>query len=353
MPALSLAGSRRSLRQTQNLNLNQTPPESSSSLGAENADLREIRDAHQLTWVRPHVDGPQTFTTVSFVDVLEGRVDPSVFSGKHRVRGHARRAGVRRRLLDASLPATTGKMSGVEIHVNAAATWCGPRSSPRRPAQSRHGTDHAAGRCVAGLAPARLGRRSSGLLVLVSAIAVVYVFVASQFFDRGPILRIWYIRSLRWRFPRRYGDLLRDLRAAPGALPAGGDGALPVAGGDGGDRSRARSCCGWAARSATMTVLFSDIRGFTTFSEQLDPQDLVALLNEYLTGHDGRGLSGTTACSTSTWATRSWPSGTLRGQPDHARRGLPDRAGHARRAARAARALARRAACRRWTSASA
>jgi len=32
-----------------------------------------------------------------------------------------------------------------------------------------------------------------------------------------------------------------------------------------------------------MTVLFSDIRGFTTFSEQLDPQDLVSLLNEYLT----------------------------------------------------------------------
>lgn len=31
-----------------------------------------------------------------------------------------------------------------------------------------------------------------------------------------------------------------------------------------------------------LTVLFSDIRGFTTYSEQLDPQELVAILNNYL-----------------------------------------------------------------------
>lgn len=31
------------------------------------------------------------------------------------------------------------------------------------------------------------------------------------------------------------------------------------------------------------SVLFSDVQGFTTIAEQLDPQDLVALLNEYLT----------------------------------------------------------------------
>jgi adenylate cyclase len=32
-----------------------------------------------------------------------------------------------------------------------------------------------------------------------------------------------------------------------------------------------------------LTVMFSDIRGFTTISEQLQPQQLVLLLNEYLT----------------------------------------------------------------------
>ncbi|MDE3117489.1 MAG: adenylate/guanylate cyclase domain-containing protein [Nitrospirota bacterium] len=44
----------------------------------------------------------------------------------------------------------------------------------------------------------------------------------------------------------------------------------------------------------TMTVLFSDLRGFTTLSHKLEPQALVALLNEYMTAmtdivfrHDG------------------------------------------------------------------
>ena len=33
---------------------------------------------------------------------------------------------------------------------------------------------------------------------------------------------------------------------------------------------------------ATITTLFADVRGFTSFSEEMDPQSLVSLLNLYL-----------------------------------------------------------------------
>ncbi len=36
-------------------------------------------------------------------------------------------------------------------------------------------------------------------------------------------------------------------------------------------------------RKTEITVMFSDVRGFTTISEKLDAQELAALLNEYLT----------------------------------------------------------------------
>ncbi|MEZ4368557.1 MAG: adenylate/guanylate cyclase domain-containing protein [Kofleriaceae bacterium] len=45
------------------------------------------------------------------------------------------------------------------------------------------------------------------------------------------------------------------------------------------DPSLARS----AASARELTVLFSDIRGFSRFAEAMPPEELAALLNEYLT----------------------------------------------------------------------
>ncbi|PKK90206.1 MAG: hypothetical protein CVV64_10790 [Candidatus Wallbacteria bacterium HGW-Wallbacteria-1] len=46
-------------------------------------------------------------------------------------------------------------------------------------------------------------------------------------------------------------------------------------------RNPEKVCLGGEKR--TMTVLFSDLRGFTTYSEKYDPEQVVAVLNEYLT----------------------------------------------------------------------
>ena len=60
-----------------------------------------------------------------------------------------------------------------------------------------------------------------------------------------------------------------------------------------------------------MTAIFTDVRGFSTFSEQLDPTDLVKLLNEYLTEMSDIVLDQA-APSTSTRGTPSSPSSARR-----------------------------------------
>ena len=61
-------------------------------------------------------------------------------------------------------------------------------------------------------------------------------------------------------------------------------------------------------REKELTVLFSDIRGFTTISEGLTPDELVQLLNEYF-GQMTEIVFATTERSTNISATRSWRFG--------------------------------------------
>jgi adenylate cyclase len=74
--------------------------------------------------------------------------------------------------------------------------------------------------------------------------------------------------------------------------------------------------------SREMTVLFSDVRGFTTISEGMDPKDLSQLMNEFLTPlsrviskHHGKVDKYMGDCIMAFW-------GAPKPQPDHARNAI-------------------------------
>jgi adenylate cyclase len=314
MPALSFASVAEALRQTPQLD--QSPPRFQFAL----RDV-PISDGYgmRINYVGPpsQVDGRQTFTTVSFVDVMEGRVDPSVFRDKRIFVGMLGAQGFADDYWTPVSTAPTGKMSGVEIHVNAAATL--ERAAFLTPEDSAVTTATIfLLALLAGLASARLSVLKS--LLVLAAIAVLYIFIASQFFDRGQILNLVFplaalalpqaamatyyvifeqrqVRFLRGAMGRYLSpSVMEAIIRRPELLQLGGE-------------------------KREMTVLFSDIRGFTTFAERLDPQDLVTLLNEYLTAmtdvvyrHDGvlDKYMGDAIMA-------FWNSPV--DQPDHARRG--------------------------------
>ena len=65
-------------------------------------------------------------------------------------------------------------------------------------------------------------------------------------------------------------------------------------------------------RKQPVTVLFSDIRGFTTMTESSDADKLVAQLNEYFSRHGRQRFENKAARCKNSSATPSWPSGATR-----------------------------------------
>lgn len=232
---------------------------------------------------------PSAFQVIPYVDVLGGRVPPSVFEGKIVLIGVTALA-----FADDywTPPSIRERMDGVEIHANTIETILrGDFLTPAPPSTTIASILALA--LVAGIALALLppfGALAVSALALVMYLGVAFVlFDAGQFQNQiGPVsvpstlLNVFYpplglalsfagVMMYRIVFEQRQQralrgalsqylspDVMQEVAANPEAVRLGGE-------------------------KRQMTVLFSDLRGFTSYSETIDPEDLVHLLNQYLT----------------------------------------------------------------------
>lgn len=218
----------------------------------------------------------RAFTVVSYVDVLRGRVPPETFRAKLVLIGMTGTGYAD----DYWTPTSVrGKMDGVEVHANAIDTILRGDFIRDAEATTTYALIFVMG-LVAAVALLTLPMLAAALCSLLAL--ALYVLAASYWFDEHVVLNLVYpplallltytgVVFYRVIFEQGQARVLRGVLGQylspsvvahvtrdPDSLKLGGD-------------------------EREMTVMFSDLRGFTSFSERLDPETLVHLLNEYLT----------------------------------------------------------------------
>lgn len=217
--------------------------------------------------------GGGSFPIVSFVDVLEGRFDPALIRDRIVLLGPTIRG------VDEHATPTTGdtRMWGVEILGNAVETVLDQRFLvPAPPALTVALIGLMA--LVAGLVVAAWRPLPAGLAVAGGL--ALYGTAAAVLFERGLVLDLVYPpAALLISFAAALSARLvieqaeqRMVREAMGRYlsPVVSQWVLD-------DPARLRL----GGETREMTVLFSDLRSFTTLAHALPPQTLVALLNRY------------------------------------------------------------------------
>ena len=240
-----------------------------------------------VPWRGPaeNANGQPTFTSYSFYDLFRAQqeileeqkpgVDPSLFKDRIVIVG-VNADGLHEVF---TTPFPEGEINGPEVHANMADALLANRSIVRSPAWVTVALT-AAGAGVVGVAGLFLSAWLTAAVALGAAVILVWQSVA--WLARGvwipltiPALAIVFafVGDLAWKYVvegrekrkvkklfSRYvsKDVFDQLVANPSLAALGG-----------------------ARRH--MTVLFSDIRGFTTMSEKGSPEDVVSQLNELFT----------------------------------------------------------------------
>jgi adenylate cyclase len=252
-----------------------------------NARIDELAQcAVMIPWRGPaELDGHPTFTSYSFYDVfysqqqiIEGQkpgIDPARFKDQVVI------VGVTAEGLNEGFttPFPQGEINGPEVHANLVDAFLANRSIDRAPAAVTVGLVMVAALMVA-VAGSFLNAWLTG--AVASIVAALLIWQSVSLFGRGiwipvtvPMLGLVFafVGDLAWKYVvegrekrqvkklfSRYvsKDVYEQLVANPSLAALGG-----------------------ARRH--MTVLFSDIRGFTTMSEKGSPEEVVSQLNQLFT----------------------------------------------------------------------
>jgi adenylate cyclase len=247
-------------------------------VSAEKAGAKVDRKAmgEDGAWIDYH-GGPGHIRTVPFVRVWEGKLPPETYRDKIVV------IGASAPVLQDRHPTSWSSqpMAGPEIQANAVSTLL--RGMPLR--SSAGWVDILLSVLLSVLAPL-LGLRARALVTLGAALAAGVAFMATVqlAFNDGRVMA--FVGPMTGLVLGTAGALLvqlltttvekaqmRDLfaRFVPDSVV---DQVLAKTGEDGLRLGGVRLVC---------TVMFSDLRGFTSFSEKREPEEVIAILNRYLT----------------------------------------------------------------------
>jgi adenylate cyclase len=256
------------------------PPDQRTSLNLERVRLGTMTapvDGDVAVYV-PYRGPPYTFRYVSATDVLNGKVDPPEILKDTVVLFGATAAG----LLDFRTTPVAGVHQGVEVHANIVSGLLD--GSIRQKAPYYNGIETIELLIVAVLLAWGFSRFGAGgaaltvavLIALISALAfwlwdgamfimplgmpVLFTLVLFM----AHLLYGYFIESRGKReISKLFGqyvppELVEEMAAHPEAISMEGE-------------------------SREMTVLFSDVRNFTSISEKLDAKELAAMINAFLT----------------------------------------------------------------------
>ena len=262
--------------------------DANGDLEALDAGGLRVPVARDGTALVPYRGPPGSYRSYAAADILDGRVAPGAFAGAIVLVGTSAKG-----LQDLRSAPPAPDFPGVEIHASLVSGMLdGEMLSV--PAGAREIAALIA--LVAGLVAvfALPWRRPiagvAGILALVAAVVgIAWYFWSRQRAVVGVapallMLSLLLIGNLLWGF-------LREARETRALADMFGEYVPP-------ERVARMRASGQRfsleGESREMTVLFSDIRDFTTHSERLTPRDLSALLNDYLSSmtsaiHAGRG----------------------------------------------------------------